>query len=289
MKKKLAFVLGGGGSRGALQVGALHALFESQLQPDLLVGTSIGAVNSAFLALRGYSKKSLDSLTEAWRQAKKSDLLPSNFIWLAVRAMFGRSSNDPAQRLKDFFISCGLSPELRFSDLGPPDLIIISSDLNSGKPVMHGKDPDENVLDALLLSTALPPWTMPVRKKNRFLMDGGIVSNLPIEAALKAGATQIVALDLLDTRETLDVSSGVATFLDKLSIAVEKRQADLELQLAEARGIPVLYFDLVGESPHPFWDFEHTEEWFTQGYEIARQTLSGEPYTQFLAADKFSG
>jgi NTE family protein len=80
MKKKLAFVLSGGGSRGALQVGALQALLESGLQPDLLVGTSIGAVNATFLALHGFSKSGLDLLAATWRKAATLDLLPSNYV-----------------------------------------------------------------------------------------------------------------------------------------------------------------------------------------------------------------
>lgn len=53
MERCTAFVLGGGGSRGALQVGALRALLEAGIVPDLLVGTSIGAANAAGLALWG--------------------------------------------------------------------------------------------------------------------------------------------------------------------------------------------------------------------------------------------
>jgi predicted acylesterase/phospholipase RssA len=62
MDKKLAFVLSGGGARGALQVGALYALLEYGLQPDLLVGVSIGAANATYLAMNGFSKESLGIL-----------------------------------------------------------------------------------------------------------------------------------------------------------------------------------------------------------------------------------
>ena len=55
MKKKLAFVLGGGAARGALQAGALRALLEAGYQPDLVTATSIGAANGAFLAVNGFS------------------------------------------------------------------------------------------------------------------------------------------------------------------------------------------------------------------------------------------
>jgi NTE family protein len=72
MNEVVAFVLGGGGARGALQVGALYALLESGLQPDLFVGTSIGSVNAAFLALHGFSRQGLDRLAAAWREAARA-------------------------------------------------------------------------------------------------------------------------------------------------------------------------------------------------------------------------
>src|SRR4030042_2119916 len=273
MNRKVAFALSGGGSRGALQVGALYALLESGLQPDFLIGASIGAVNAAFLALNGFSKDSLDRLTAAWHKANASDLLPTNYIWLTVRAMVRRSSSDPSRRLRDFFISHGLTPELNFTDIAQPNLVIVSADLNSGKPILHGSMPEDKILDALLLSTALPPWFMPVRKQERYLMDGGVVSNLPIEPALKFGATHIVALDLIDSREMLGEGDGFRGFLDRLLYSVEKRYSDLELQLAEARGIPLLYLGLTGILPVPIWDFSHTDELITQGYDIARRAI----------------
>ena len=277
MNNKLAFVLGGGGSRGALQVGALYALLESGFRPDLLVGTSIGAVNATFLALHGFSKDSLDRLTAVWRDVGEADLLPANYFWLAIRSMMGRSSSDPSRRIRDFFMAHGLTEEMCFAEIGQPRLVIVSSDLNTGQPVLHGDQLDEKVLDALLLSTALPPWVMPVKKQDRYLMDGGVVSNLPVEPALRLGATRIVALDLTDIRETPGVGEGLPGFLDRLSAAVEKRQSDLELELAAARGVPILYLGLVAESPLPLWDFHHSEELIAQGYASARQAIETRP------------
>jgi NTE family protein len=274
MDKKLAFVFSGGGSRGALQVGALRALLEHGLQPDLLVGTSIGAVNAAFLAVNGFSQPSLVRLTESWRQTAELGLLPSNYVWLTVRAMFRRSSQDPSRRIRDFFISGGVTPEMHFADLPHAQLIIVSSDLNTGQPVMHGLQLEDKVLDALLLSTALPPWVMPVRKQGRYLMDGAVVSNLPIEPALRMGATMIVALDLLDPPQISERAEGFTGFLGKLSTAVEKRQAELELELAEACRVPTLHLELFSKPAVPFWDFKHTEELIEQGYEIACRVLA---------------
>ena len=284
MDKKLAFALSGGGSRGALQVGAMYALLDSGLQPDLLLGASIGAVNATYLALNGFSKESLDKLAAAWHKAGATDLLPTNYLWLTVRAMLGRSSMDPSRQLKDFFITQGLTPELCFADITQTQLVIISSDLNTGKPIFHGELSEDKVLEALLLSTALPPWFMPVRKQDRYHVDGGVVSNLPIEPALKLGATEIVALDLIDSREMLGEGSGVRGFLDRLLYTVEKRQLDLELELAEARGIPLLYLDLTGEAAIPIWDFHHSDDLITQGYEIAQRVIEEQRNTNPILA-----
>lgn len=274
MEKQLAFVLGGGGSRGALQVGSLHAFFEHGYQPDLFVGTSIGAVNGAFLALNGFSQDSLDRLSMTWQKAAEMDLLPSNYIQSTLRAMLGRSSTNPAQRIRDFFIQNGLTPELCFSDLRGPRLIIVSADLNSGRPVLYGEAPDDKVLDALLMSTALPPWNMPVKKQSQYLMDGGVLSNLPIQAALRMGATQIIALNLLDARELFGTGNKFGYFLDRLTFSVQQRHADLELELAKAQGVAIFYLNLVGKAPVALWDFRRTAELIDQGYELTQQTLS---------------
>jgi NTE family protein len=276
MQKRLAFVLSGGGSRGALQVGALYALLEAHLQPDFFIGASIGAVNATFLALNGFTKSSLDRLANAWRNANTADMFPPNYLWLTMRAMFGRSSPDPSRRLQEFFVTHGINPELRFMNITQPQLYIVSADLNTGQPILHGEDQHEKVLDSLLLSTALPPWFMPVRRQERYLMDGGVVSNLPVEPALKAGASAIVALDLTDSREVFGQGDRVRVFLDRLIFTVEKRQLDLELELAQARGIPTLYLDLISKSPIPIWDFQHTDELITQGYDIAHRMIGSQ-------------
>lgn len=273
MKNQLAFVLGGGGSRGALQVGALYALLEYGLQPDLLVGTSIGAVNAAFLALNGFTTDSLDRLRLTWRRASEMDLLPSNYIQTTLRAMLGRSLPNPAQRIREFFVQNGLTPDLCFSQIQQLRLVIVSADLNSGKPVLYGGEPDAKILDALLMSTALPPWNMPVKKQSQYLMDGGVLSNLPIEPALRMGARRVIALDLLDARELFGAGNRFGYFLDRLSYSVQQRQVDLELELARTKGVPVFYLDLVARDIVPLWDFKHTEELMEQGYEITQRAI----------------
>lgn len=281
MDNKLAFVLSGGGSRGALQVGALRALLEYGFVPDFLIGTSIGSVNGAFLGLHGFSQASLEQMVVAWQTASTKDLLPKNYIRLALQAMLRPSANNPAQRLREFLISYGMTPELRFGDLHGPQLYMVSADLNRGTPVLHGVQGEESVLDALLLSTALPPWFLPVKKQDAYLVDGGLVSNLPIEPALRVGATHIVALDLLDERELAVDRDGFSGFLDRLTFSVERRYTDLEMKLANARGVPILYMGLSENIHIPFWDFDHTHELLERGYETACRILDDEQGKSF--------
>src|SRR3954468_9092405 len=74
----VAFVLSGGASLGAIQVGMLRALYERDIKPDLIVATSVGAVNAAFIATRPQTIETADDLAAVWRQVKRSQVFPLN-------------------------------------------------------------------------------------------------------------------------------------------------------------------------------------------------------------------
>ena len=69
-----AFVLSGGGSLGAVQVGMLQALAERRITPDLLVGTSAGALNAVFVAAHGTGPAALDLLAGTWTALRRDDI-----------------------------------------------------------------------------------------------------------------------------------------------------------------------------------------------------------------------
>jgi NTE family protein len=277
-KKQLAFVLGGGGSRGALQVGALRALVEAGYQPDLVTGTSIGAANGAFLAVHGYTLEGIEKLEGIWQKTISNDLLPANMWWQTMQLFFHKPNSQPVNKIRDFAIQNGITPDLHFNDLNSVYLYPVAADLNSGKPVVFGVDPDEFVLDSILASMALPPWTVPIENDGRYLMDGGAVSNLPIEAALLQGATEIIALDLLDPEEEDDsVTPGIRPFLWKLNRTVEVRQLELETKLAEANGVEVKHILLKSEPWVPIWDFRKSIELMEHGYHVTRHAIKSWP------------
>jgi predicted acylesterase/phospholipase RssA len=154
----------------------------------------------------------------------------------------------------------------------------VAADLNAGVPVIFGVDPEESVLESVLASMALPPWLAPAEKDGRYLIDGGAVSNLPIETALLQGAAEIIALDLFDPNG-VDAPSlyGLGDFLLKLDKTVENRQIQLEMELAEARGVRVRRICLTGEKPVPLWDFRQGVELIERGYRLANEAIAAWP------------
>lgn len=125
-----------------------------------------------------------------------------------------------------------------------------------------------------MASTTLPPWVRPLEVEDRFLMDGGVVSNLPIEPALSQGATEIIALDVAEPLAVDPGTEGFGPFLTKLTATVEQRQIDLELALAEARGVPVYRIVLRVDPSIALWDFSHADVLIPHGYEITRQQIA---------------
>jgi len=274
-----AFVMGGGGARGALQVGALRALLEAGLQPDLMVGTSVGAINATYLAVHGATLASLDGLIQAWHDVAAADLLPANYLWLTMRVLFNRVGWRPHHRMRDFFVAHGLSPDLRFGDIRGLRLILVAADLNAGRPILYGANSQQSVLEGLLASTALPPWVHPLERQGQLLIDGGVVSPLPIEPALAQGAREIIALDLADPRQVPSAEAhGFGPFLGKLMNTIERRQREMEMALAAARGVPVWHVALQVEQPVAIWDFGRTPELIERGHAITRREMMHWPH-----------
>lgn len=267
MNRCLAFVLGGGGARGALQVGALRALIEAGLKPDLVVGTSIGAVNATGLALWGLNLDGIAALEKAWQDLANSSLMDSNLARLAARVVLGHPDRRASRRASELFVSEGITPDLRFEQIAQIRLALVATDLNSGRTVVYGQDPSDSVLDGLMASIAIPPWFVPAGKDGELIVDGGILSNLPIEPAMRMGATEIIALDL-------NGPGLVPADAGKLVYAVVKRQSRLETALAEARGVPMHMIELRSSPPTPVWDFSGYRELIQTGYEIASRQIS---------------
>jgi len=273
MKKCTAFVLGGGGARGALQVGALRALLDAGIVPDLLVGTSIGAANAAGLALWGVDNNGLDALEHAWDESSKAQMLNPRVGQLILRVMVGRPSDQARKKVERYFISKGFTQDLRFDKIASVRLALVSADLQTGQPVIYGKDPADSVLEGLLTSVAVPPWFMPLQKNGQMIMDGGALTTLPIEPALRLGATEIFALDLGDNTMIPKERLTPTQYFDQYLFASSRRHISLETELAEEKGVPVRCMNFRGLATMPIWDFSQQRVLIQAGYDKAQRML----------------
>ncbi|MFZ3070671.1 MAG: patatin-like phospholipase family protein [Anaerolineaceae bacterium] len=271
MNLNLAFALGGGGSRGALQVGAMRALFEAGIRPSILTGTSIGSMNSVAIGIWGAELDTIDRMEEIWKEVADLQLLDPRFQNLIIRALVGRPDTSSQHKTIDFLNHIGITADLSFEDVLPYHLGLVSADLINNVPVIYGLDPSQKIQEGVLASIALQPWFMPINNHGRYLVDGGVVSNVPIEPAMYMHANEIIALDLTDTEPSK--GNALNQYADRLATTVTTRITHLEIALAEAKGIPVHYLSLRAPGTQT-WDFANSAALITMGYDQARTQMN---------------
>ena len=189
---RTAFVLSGGASLAALQVGMLHALYEVGIAPDLLVGTSAGALNAAFVASRPQTVATARALARIWRDVERDDVFPVQPRLLAG-GLLGKSNHlvgaEALRRLARHY--------LQFDDLADAQIPIhaVAFDVDRGIEVLLSEGP---ALDVLTATAAIPGVFPPVRVGDRLLIDGGVVNNAPISHAVELGAERVYLLPTVD-------------------------------------------------------------------------------------------
>lgn len=186
-KEIVAFVLAGGGSLGAVQVGMLKALLADKITPDLIVGASVGALNGVYAAgetgIAGIVR-----LERIWRSLRRPMVFPFSPL-LAVLAFAGLSNHLVSPRPLRRLIEAEL-PFQRLEDTLIPCLIAATDVLDGTMVVLDSG----SAVDAVLASSAIPAVFPPKTVDGRPLMDGGVSNNTPVAAAIKAGASRIVVL-----------------------------------------------------------------------------------------------
>ncbi|MCI0745486.1 MAG: patatin-like phospholipase family protein [Verrucomicrobia subdivision 3 bacterium] len=183
--QKTALVLCGGGILGAMEVGFYKALVELGVKIDLVVGTSIGALNGALIA----AGVEPEALARLWRQARMRDFFTFDWslLWRGWRAE-SLFSNRRFRRYLETHL-----PVRRFERLGRP-LIITATDVETGLTVELGPA-EGDLVSAVLASAALPGLFPPVRIDGRDSIDGGVSANCALDVALAHGATTILAME----------------------------------------------------------------------------------------------
>jgi NTE family protein len=182
-----AFVLAGGGSLGAVEVGMLEALLEAGVHADLVVGASVGAINGAHFAACP-DRAGVARLRALWAAVRRRDVFPFS-PWSGALGMLSIRNHlvdpGPLRRL--------LARSLPYRELGETKIPfhVVATDLLSGSEVLLSEGP---TIEAVMASSAIPGVFPPVAWDGRILVDGGVASNTPIAAAVGLGAQRVFVL-----------------------------------------------------------------------------------------------
>lgn len=181
---RTAFVLLGGGARGAAQAGALTVLLDAGIRPDLIVGISAGSWNGSYLALDPTPERAV-RLEGLWIATTSNDIMGPNRWVSALNAVANRTSlygSAGMRRTAQRQVS-----NVTFEELSVP-LTVVVADLVSGEPVYFTEGP---VLPAILASSAVPGIFPPVVEDGAVLVDGGLVEWAGCVRAMELGAERI--------------------------------------------------------------------------------------------------
>ena len=190
MRDRTAFVLGGGGVLGAVEVGMLRALLERGIAPDLVVGTSVGAINGAFVA-RDPSLSVIDRLAELWITVAGGREVYADGPVRTVRRVVGSGTHAyPVEPLRDRLVA--ELGELTFEDL-PVRLQVCAASIERAAEHWFTSGP---LVPAVVASAAVPGLLPPARVGDEHYLDGGIVNSIPVGRAAVLGATRIFVLQV---------------------------------------------------------------------------------------------
>src|SRR5581483_8059891 len=227
---RVALVLSGGGARALAHIGVLEVLDSLRIRPDLVVGTSMGAIVGALYA-SGYSGRQIDSIARALHLTQLLRSQPSRIpvsltgihpIVEVVQGPRGFTLETLARRqgsinalLSSILLRGDLLARGRFDSL-PIPFIAVATDLDNRQPVILERG---DLAHAVRASYSVPIVFNPVRMQGHVLVDGGIAANVPVRVARRSGASRVIVSDLTRSDSTvnpdspLDLSGRLIDFL----------------------------------------------------------------------------
>lgn len=253
----MAYVLAGGASFGSVQVGQLRALAKTDIVPDLVVGTSVGALNGAVVAES--PETAADRLAALWSTVVRENVFGKP-MGTAVRVATGASGLIDNASLRSFIENAVAARN--FNDLAIP-FTAVATDFEIGEavPISSG-----DLVSAVLASAAIPAVFPSIEREGRTLVDGGVVANVPIAIAAARGAQTLVVLDCGFTVVAPQTDTSFTSILLRTAAIMAAQQVRRDLQIATGR--TVLYLP----GPWPIIsrpdEFGHSQELATAAFDL---------------------
>lgn len=268
-----AFVLGGGGVLGAAEVGMLRALLEADIQPDLVLGTSIGALNGAMIA-RDPTLGAIERMSDLWRSARSDGAgvgdRPIRTVRRAVSTGTHIYSAKPLrQRLAEEF------GDLTIEELAVPFQVCAAS-IERAAEHWFTSGP---VVDAVLASAAVPGLLPPAKVGDEHYLDGGIVNSIPLGRAVHLGADRVFVLQVGRFDRPLSVPRKPWE-VARVSFEIARRhrfvrELDELPEGVEAHVLPARGTSARDDSLLAHRDFGSVERRIEETYEASREYLAG--------------
>ncbi len=261
-----AFVLAGGGSLGAVEVGMLEALVAAGVRADFVVGSSAGAVNAAYFAGRP-DAAGVRALRAIWSGLRARDVFPLSPLGGLLGAL----------ALRDHMIDPGpfarlVTRHLTYTDLEEAEIPVhvVVANVLSGREALLSKG---NAVAAVMASAAIPGVFPPVKIDGSYYFDGSVASNTPVSAAFELGAERIVVMPTGYSCEMKRVpGSALAMALHGINVLVARQlTVDVEryMERTQIRVVP----PLCPVDTHPF-DFSAGDELMDRAAKTTRAWLA---------------
>ncbi|UGS37160.1 patatin-like phospholipase family protein [Capillimicrobium parvum] len=279
-RPRTAFVLSGGASLAAAQVGMLQALYEHRIEPDLLVGTSAGALNAAFIASRPQTAATARMLARIWGDLRREDLFP-----VSMSALIGGFCGRRDHLVPDRGLRALTHRYLEFADLAeaPIPLHVVAFDLNEGREVLLSEGP---AVDSIAASASIPGIYPAVAMGERRLVDGGVVNNAPISHAVALGAERIYVLPAQrrDRPSERPAKTALDAAIYGLGLLVTSRlESDIARYAGDAEIVVMPAPNSAGVQPT---SFEHSGALIAEALAAGRRELgaqSGHPHLRLVS------
>lgn len=266
LPQPVGFVLGGGGSYGAAQVGMLQALADVGVRPGLVAGTSIGSINGGVVAADPIG--AANRLAHVWGTLDERELMPGGYFRRLKTLITAKTH---------IFESPGIAALVgrEIGDRDIEDLAIpyaaMALDVDTGLAVRLTAGP---LVSAMLASSAIPGIFPPVTRGSRTFYDGGLVTNVPVLEALDMGAASLIVCDCAFPDQTLPAPTSMPRTIFYAMLVQMRQQALRDMPLA-AKTVPVLYLpgaDPMMTSPLDF-STDHTQVLMKSAYDRSRVFL----------------
>jgi NTE family protein len=262
-REKPALVLGGGGAFGVIQAAYIQVAFEMGFQPQVVVGTSVGALNGAWVAM---NPERPDELLRVWLgldRLKLVEISPMRLASKLIRRPISVATNDVARQLIRRHLA-----RASFSDT-KIELGVVATNLTRGEKRVFREGP---LGKAILASTAIPGVFEPVEIEGDLYVDGCVTASVDLGTAVEMGATEIFAINLTPLPAASRPRTAVGVLKQSFAILTSASTQAVEECLGRVMPVRVVRPDLSGSSP---WRLDDSAGAIAHNLRLAREALAG--------------